>query len=125
VIAVDASTLVAFVQGDRGPDVERFDASLLSGDVTVPPVVITEVLSDPKLPRHHRELVLSLPPLELADGYWVRAGATRATILGQKLRARLADSLIAQACIDANIPLLTRDRDFRHYSKHCGLQLAL
>jgi predicted nucleic acid-binding protein len=68
--------------------------------------------------------VLSLPPLDLADGYWVRAGATRAVILRQTLRARLADSLIAQACIDANVALLTRDRDFRHYAKYCGLRLA-
>jgi len=32
--------------------------------------------------------------------------------------------LIAQACIDNDVALITRDADFRHFAKHCGLKLA-
>jgi predicted nucleic acid-binding protein len=36
----------------------------------------------------------------------------------------LGDALIAQSCIDHDVPLITRDTDFRHFAKHCGLKLA-
>ena len=122
--AVDTSTLIAFIQGDRGPDVEHFEASLAASDIALPPVVISELLSEPHLPPHHRAAVLGLPLLDLPDGYWIRAAATRATLLSKKLRAPLPDTLIAQACIDNDVALITRDADFRHFAKHCGLKLA-
>jgi predicted nucleic acid-binding protein len=43
---------------------------------------------------------------------------------GIKLRARLPDALIAQSCIDHDVALITRDRDFRYFAKYCGLRLA-
>jgi predicted nucleic acid-binding protein len=122
--AVDSSTLIAFIQGEDGDDVDLFAASLAAGDAALPPVVLSEVLSDPLLPEKHRATVLGLPTLDIGEGYWARAAATRAAVLAQKLRARLADSLIAQSCIDHDAPLITRDADFRHFSKHCGLRLA-
>ncbi|MPZ58079.1 MAG: PIN domain-containing protein [Rhizobiales bacterium] len=123
-IAVDSSTLIAYLQGDRGHDVDAFDTSLIAGDIAVPPVVLTEVLCQPKLPESHRTLVLRLPRLELLPDYWVRAVATRSTVLARGLRARLADTLIAQSCLDYDISLIARDGDFRHLAKHCGLKLA-
>jgi predicted nucleic acid-binding protein len=122
--AVDTSTLIAFIQGDRGTDVEKFEARLLSSDVTLPPVVLTELLSEPHLPAKHRAVVLDLPVLELSDDFWIRAAATRALLLAKRLRARLPDTLIAQSCLDNNVALITRDTDFRHFAKHCGLRLA-
>lgn len=123
-VAVDTSTLIAYIQGTSGRDVELFDAALLSSDVALPPVVLTEALSEPQLPREHRALILRLPVLETSDGYWGRAAAIRATILSRNLRARLPDALIAQSCLDHDVPLITRDGDFRHFAKHCGLRLV-
>jgi hypothetical protein len=40
-------------------------------------------------------------------------------------KARLGDALIAQTCIDKNISLLTRDRDFRAFGDAAGLDLVL
>jgi predicted nucleic acid-binding protein len=57
-------------------------------------------------------------------GFWERAAATRATVLAKKLRARLADTLIAQSCIDHGVALVTRDSDFRHFARHAGLVLV-
>lgn len=123
-IAIDSSTLIAFIQGDRGADVDALDAGLAAGDVVLPPVVLTEVLCEPALPARHRGLLLALPLLETMPDHWARAAATRRTVLVKKLRARLADTLIAQACIDHDVALLTRDKDFRHFAKHCGLRLV-
>lgn len=123
-VAVDTSTWIAFVQGETGADVELLDANLASANMAFPKVVLTEILSEPSLPERDRTIVLGMPTLEITDGYWIRAAATRATILSHRQRARLPDSLIAQSCIDHGIPLITRDRDFRLFEKLCGLQLA-
>jgi len=52
-----------------------------------------------------------------------RSIATRAKLLARKLRAPMADTLICQSCLDHNVPLLTRDTDFRHFVQHAGLKL--
>lgn len=123
-VAVDTSTLIAFFQGERGPDVAAVKASLPEGDIKLPPVVVPEILSQPKLPQEHRSVILNLPTLELHEGYWLRAAEVRSKLLALRLRARLPDTLIAQSCIDYDVALITRDRDFRHFAKHCGLRLA-
>lgn len=123
-IAADSSTVIAFFHGDDGHDVERFDRALDSAELVLPPVVLTEVLSDPGLDPDFKDLVLVIPVLEIQSGFWGRAAETRARILSKRLRARLADSLITQSCLDHDTPLITRDRDFRHFADFAGLQLA-
>lgn len=123
-IAVDSSTLVDFMKGTRGAQVDAFIACLRAGDIVLPPVALSEILSDPQLPAEHRRLILEWPVLEPSDGYWIRAGDSRAKLLSLKLRARLPDTLIAQSCIDHRVPLIARDEDFRHFVKYCGLKLA-
>jgi predicted nucleic acid-binding protein len=123
VAAADSSTVIAYVQGSSGTDIDAFEAAL-DGNIVLPPAVLTEVLSDRGLPERHRDLLLGFPILELQEGYWERAGTTRAVLIARKLRARLADALIAQSCIDSDVPLITRDKDFRHFARHCGLRLA-
>jgi predicted nucleic acid-binding protein len=85
--------------------------------------VLTEILNDPKLPAAVAGLVTALPVLSVSEGYWQRAGALRARVLAARRRARLADTLIAQSCIDHDVGLVTSDRDFRHFSTLGGLQL--
>jgi predicted nucleic acid-binding protein len=123
-IAADSSTVIAYIQGDTGLDVELFDASIAANEIVLPPVTLAEVFSDPRLPARHKALLGALSLLDLTDGYWLRAAASRATVLSHKLRARLADTLIAQSCIDHDVPLIARDGDFRHFKKYCGLKLA-
>ena len=89
------------------------------------PVVLTEVLSDPKLPSDVAQTLAELPLIEIRPGYWQRAGALRAQVLAKRRKARLGDALIAQSCIDRGIPLLTRDRDFRAFAEAAGLDLAI
>jgi predicted nucleic acid-binding protein len=45
-------------------------------------------------------------------------------VLGTRRKARLADVLIAQSCLDHRVALITRDRDFRHFARIARLRLA-
>ena len=123
-IAVDTSSLVAFLTGDSGSDVDVVEDSLRSQILTLPPVVLTEIISDPKLPKQVYNTLLGLPILETPAGYWQRAGETRAKILGKSLKVRVADALIAQSCLDHNVALITRDKDFRHFEKLTELKIV-
>ena len=123
-IAADSSSLIAFIQNDSGKDVEAVDVSLAAGQLAIAPVVLSELLSDPTIPAKHADLVKSLPMLELQEGFWIRAGLSRAIVIAKGLRARLPDALIAQSCIDHDVALIARDGDFRHFAKHCGLKLV-
>lgn len=122
-LAIDTSSLVAYLGGDSGSDTEIVDHALKSEFAVLPPVVLTELLSDPKLRPSVAEIFSALPRLEVLPGYWERAGILRSKIIGQKRKSRLADALIAQSCIDYDIPLVTRDSDFRHYVKSGGLKI--
>lgn len=122
-IALDASALIAFLQGDDTPAAAASGVVLAERQACLPPVVLTEVLSDPKLPKRVADLLGTLPLLELSDGYWHRAGALRSRVLAAGHRARLADTLIAQSCLDHDVSLVSSDRDFRHFAKAGGLRL--
>jgi len=116
--------LVDFQNGVVSAPVLLLKEKLLSRDVRIPPVVLTELLSNPRLDKKHYQFFQDIKTLEIDDSYWQRAGETRCVLLQKGLKAKLGDVLIAQSCIDNEIPLLTRDEDFRHYEKHCGLKLA-
>jgi predicted nucleic acid-binding protein len=124
-IAADTSTWIAFLQGDGGEDAELLDRALQDRQVLMVPVVLTEVLSEPRLSSEVSERLSELPLIEIRPGYWQRAGALRAKVLAKRHRARLGDALIAQSCIDRGIPLLTRDRDFRAFAEAAGLDLVI
>jgi hypothetical protein len=125
VIAADTSTWIGFLQGDDGEDAELLDKALQDRRVLMAPVVLTEVLSDPKLPSEVSQTLSELPLLEIEPGYWQRAGELRAKVLAKRRKARLGDALIAQSCLDHGIPLLTRDRDFRAFAEAAGLDLVI
>jgi len=125
VIAVDTSTWIAFLQGDDGEDFDQLDRALRDRQVLMVPVVLTEILSDPKLSPEISQTLLDLPLLEIKLGYWQRAGALRAKVLAHHRNARLGDALIAQSCIDHGIALLTRDRDFRAFAEAAAFDLVI
>jgi len=122
-IAGDTSSIIAYLEGSKGNDVDAIEDALKSKILVLPPVVLTELLSDPKLPDKVYNILRSLPVLDTTKGYWERAGQSRAILLKQSLKCRVADALIAQTCIDYNIPLITRDNDFRHFEKLTGLSV--
>jgi len=125
VIALDTSSVVAYLLGASGRDVEAVEAALSERQACLPPAVLAELLSDPKLPVAAAALFRQLPTLPVIEGYWERVGALRADVIASKRKARLADALIAQSCIDHHVPLVTRDADFRNFAHVRDLDLLL
>jgi predicted nucleic acid-binding protein len=122
-IAADTSTLVAYLRGDAGDDVTRIESAMDAHELIIPPPVATELYSKPDR-SEIAPLLNEVPLMEIAEGYWERAGESRRILLAKGLKAAMADALIAQCCIDADIALVARDRDFRHFERWCGLKLA-
>lgn len=123
-IAVDTSTVVAYLAGQDGDDVEALDEALRFELAVLPAVVLTELLSVPDLDSRVERFARELPLVEPSPGFWERAAASRRRILSKRRRARLADTLIAQLCLDQGVPLITRDTDFRHFAQYLGLELV-
>jgi predicted nucleic acid-binding protein len=124
-IAADTSTWVAFLDGTAGDDTLLLDKALQDRQLVMVPVVLTELLSDSKLPPVLAANLANVPLLQIESGFWQRAGALRAKVLAKRRKARLGDALIAQTCIDATVPLITRDRDFGAFAQTAGLHLVI
>ena len=126
-IAIDSSSWIAFFSDTEssGDDTALVESALADHQACLPPVVLTELLSDPKLPESLAAIFVELPLLEPHSGYWDRAGKLRAKLIARRHPARLADSLIAQTCIDHEVRLITRDDDFVHFSRLGRLRLAI
>jgi predicted nucleic acid-binding protein len=124
-IALDTSSLVAYLSNEKGRDVEAVEAALAERQACLPPAVLAELLSDSKLPATTAALFRQLPILPVTEGYWERVGALRADVIAQRRKARLADALIAQSCLDHGVPLITRDIDFRNFARVRDLELLL
>jgi len=124
-IAAETSTWIAFLEGSEGQDARLLDRALADRQVLMVPVVLTELLSDPKLPSEVAKTLSEVPMIEIEPGYWQRAGGLRAKAMTKGRKARLGDVLIAQTCIDRGILLLTRDHDFRTFTDAAGLELVL
>ncbi len=122
-IAADTSVLIDYFQGKENPLTIKLDEILISHSLVLPPPVLVEILSDSFLPKKFIEKIAELPILDPTEDFWSRAGLNRAKLISKKLKARLADTLIAQCCIDYQVPLITNDSGFRHFVKYCGLIL--
>lgn len=123
-VCADTSCWIAYLGGESGPDLHFLDNCLRSRVVWMAPVVLSELLSDPHLPAPIRADLLAVPMIPILPGFWERTGDTRARLIRKGLKPKLADTLIAQTCLDQSVVLLTRDSDFRHFAKHCGLRLV-
>jgi len=115
--------MVAYFRGEPGQDVELADQALADGLLALAPASVAELLSDPRLSRWVEKSLLGIVQLEITAGYWERVGRLRALLFRHRLRPKLADSLIAQSCLDHRVALITRDRDFASIQRLAGLRL--
>jgi predicted nucleic acid-binding protein len=122
-IAIDTSSLRRWAERRSGVDVDQVREAVRNGEAALPPIVLTEALSKPAVEPMFVEIVMSLGLMSIREGYWKRAGELRSDILSEGNKAKLADVLIAQSCIDHDVPLITFDADFRHFTR-AGLKLA-
>ena len=117
-IAIDSSVLIPWINQVEGlAEVERFEELIRAGLACVAPVTITELLSSVSIGPAEAKLASTLIRLPLTSGYWDRAGRLRSELKRRGRKSKLGDTLIAQACIDADVPLLTRDADFAIFAE--------
>jgi len=122
-IAVDTSAMARALDGINDETTRAVRKAVESEEAYFPPAVLTELLSNPELKDEARFYCERIPLLDIHTGFWERAGILRAELMKHVFKASLADVLIAQSCIDHDIPLITYDRDFRHFVR-AGLKLA-
>lgn len=123
-IAADTSSMIAYFAGDEGADVALVQRAVRGDDLVLPPVVAAELFSDPRLPKTIASALVRIPLLALNATYWFRAGELRARAARSGRKARLAGALIAQACLDHDVELIARDRDFRIYRQIAALRVV-
>ena len=119
----DTNSWIAYLAGDSGPDVERIEEGLAGRFLVMAPVVLAELLSDPRLSLDAARLFQRIPLLTLTQNYWVRAGYLRAQMIRLGHKPKLADTLVVQSCLDHDVLLLSRDRDFRPFVRSAKLRL--
>jgi predicted nucleic acid-binding protein len=124
VIAADSSSLIAYLEGESADDTALIERAIVDSELVFAPPVVTELRAG-AIPNEGLELLLAEMRLIPIDaGLWDRAGRHRRLLIEKGLKARFADALIAQCCIDADVPLIARDSDYRHFERWCGLKLA-
>ena len=128
-IAVDSSVWIDFFHGVSTPEVERLDGLLGVKPLAIGDLVLVEVMQGFRTDQDvatARQLFRSLALLPMLGG----SNAWKAAENYRQLRRKgitvrkTIDGIIATACIEANLPLLFSDRDFRPYVEHLGLEVA-
>jgi predicted nucleic acid-binding protein len=123
-IAIDASSFRRYLDGIDAADTRAVIHALVTGEAALPPVALAELLSDPNLAPDALVEVQSVAVMSTYRGFWHRAGFTRAALRRRfGIQAKLPDTLIAQACLDEDCPLITHDDGFRRQFAHAGLKL--
>lgn len=122
-LCIDTSSLIGYLEDTEGNDIDLVEQAFSDEVGVLSPVSLSEILSDPELSQTIRELILQLPLLPILNGYWERAGLLRAKVLRRGRRARFADTLIAQNCLDHGATLVTRDKDFKVFKQIAGLKI--
>ena len=127
-LIVDSNTWADYFNGAATPHVQRLDLALQEEeDLAILPIIITEVLQGFRTEdgfRRARRLLLALPVIRPTIPGHVRAASLFRSLRRKGVTVRGAvDCIIAQACIDAGVELLSPDADFRHISSHTRLRL--
>ena len=123
-ICFDTCVWIAYFGGEESREVELLDYHLKIHAVIMHPVVLAELFSDAEMPEGIRGSLLSLPEIKLLDGFWARVGRLRGQMRAAQMTPKLADTLIAQGCIESNTPLVTRDHGFQRFQRFDSLHLV-
>jgi predicted nucleic acid-binding protein len=129
VIVVDSSVWIDFFHGVSTPEVERLDGLLGVTPLAIGDLILVEVMQGFRTDQDvatARQLFRSLALLPMLGGSNAWKAAENVRQLRRKgiTVRKTIDGIIATACIEANLPLLFSDRDFRPYVEHLGLEVA-
>ena len=125
VVSADTSILSDYFEGKDSIAIAFLEQKITNRQFVLIWPTIMELFSNPApLKDAIKDFITSLPCIDFDEETWMRAAKNRAFLRAKKLKAHFAYALIAQSCIDAGIPLLTRDADVKHFEVHCGLKLV-
>ena len=122
-VVVDTSVWIDFF---AGRPTERLEEALRLGSVTVPPVVVAELLSGVR-GRHRAAMIDLLTDLELSATpltHWIAVGDLRATLARHGLTVSTPDAHVAQCTLDRDALLLSQDAVFTRIADATALRVA-
>jgi tRNA(fMet)-specific endonuclease VapC len=123
-LVVDTSVWIDFF---GGRPVRALEDGLLQGAVTLPPMVVAELISGARLDKQRAaisDLVRDLPVHETPVDHWIRVGDLRRHLAEKGIAISTPDAHVAQCAIDLDALLLTRDAVFDKIAKQTALRLA-
>jgi tRNA(fMet)-specific endonuclease VapC len=123
-LVVDTSVWIDFL---AGRPVRALEDGLLQGAVTLPPIVVAELISGARVATQRAAisaLVHDLPVHDTPVDHWVRVGDLRRRLAERGIAISTPDAHVAQCAIDLDALLLTRDSVFEKIAKQTTLRLA-
>ena len=123
-VIADTSEWVEYLAGRPAPALEQ---ALVAGTVTLPPIVVAELVSGASRPADRTALVdllADLPVHETPLDHWVRVGDLRRALRRRAVAVSTRDAHVAQCALDLDAVLLTRDRVFTRIAAAGALRLG-
>ena len=123
-LVVDTSVWIDFL---AGRPVGALEDALLQGVVTLPPMVVAELVSGARIAKQRAavtDLVHDLPVLATPVDHWIRVADLRRQLAEKGIAISTPDAHVAQCTIDLDGLLLTRDAVFDKIARHSGLRIA-
>lgn len=111
-LVVDTSV---WIEAFKGKTVPLLEEGLKGGRVTLPPIVLAELLSGIRNKREEKSLTnfLSYIPLHpVGRSHWKKVGLLRAHLQSKGLSTSIPDCHIVQCCLEMEGSLLTYDKIF-------------
>jgi len=122
-VVADTSAWVEFFAGRPA---DRLEDALRLGSVTVPPIVVAELLSGVR-GADRLAMIDLLADLELAPtglSNWIAVGDLRAALARGGLAVSTPDAHVAQCALDGDALLLTRDAIFGKIAAKTRLRVS-
>ena len=127
-IFVDSSAWISYFNGTSDPVAAHLGAALdADQSVCVIDLVVTEVLQGFRQDREFelaRRTLAGVQRLALSHACYVDAARLYRRLRLRGLTPTTIDCVIAQACLDARVALLTKDADFGDIARHTRLKLV-
>ena len=128
-ILVDTSVWIDYFNDIDSPHSDSLDLALSESTAAIGDIIFLEILQgfrSDKDYKNTKQQLLKLDRYEMFGNHMVELCADNYRKLRKKgitIRST-TDVIIATFCIENNLPLLFRDRDFHPFVKHLGLLAA-
>ncbi len=125
-ILVDTSVWIDYLNGNENRHTDILDSELVDGTVAIGDLIFLEILQGIRNDLDYKktkESLITLDRYEMLGHYMAEKSAENYRILRKKGIAirKTVDVIIATFCIENNIPLLFKDRDFEPFVQFLGL----